>query len=756
MKFTKFKSLVLVPLFALLLAGCTNGGGGNVDPVQKQDPVISIVLEDGKQFNVGEFVEPQITVVPADLEKTVSYSTKNSNLGSTIPNEVGDYKITVTTKENENYKAGSASKEFIIRNVPTLSFYYGDDVALEEGHVFDLDNFPEIYAKSSVAGANITYSYSNASGEALQNKPSTAGVYFITASVARTETIGNTSASISFELVDAHQETPVIKFFYNGEEKCLESNWLDGGFAQSHYNAEDFDITKLSWTVTPASAVYTVSWTLKALDAPEEAEGNPIAAPTTNPLAPGIYSVTITVTNSTVFRWAGFVINDSGQPVDQTTIKFFYNGEEKCLESNWLDEGFRQSHYNAEDFDITKLTWTVTPADAQYTVSWTLKALDAPEEAEGSPIAAPTTNPLAPGIYAVTIAVTNTAVVKWAGFVINDNGSTPPEPQGDPEIKFFYNGEEKCLESKWLDEGFAQSHYDAANFDINKLTWTVSQNAEYTVSWTLKALDAPEEAEGSPINAPTANPLAPGIYTVTISIKDSTIFRWAGFVINDNGEPVPQGDPEIKFFYNGEEKCLESNWLDEGFAQSHYDAANFDINKLTWTVTPVGTNYSVSWTLKALDAPEEAEGSPIAAPTTNPLAPGIYTVTIVVDGGTPFKWAGFVINDNGEPEPQGDPEIKFFYDGQEKCLESNWLDGGFAQSHYDAANFDITKLTWTVSQNAQYSVSWTLKALDAPEEAEGSPIAAPNANPLAPGIYTVTITVNNSAIFRWAGFVINA
>ena len=647
MIFTKFKSLVLVPLFALLLAGCTNGGGGNVDPVQKQDPVISIVLEDGKQFNVGEFVEPQITVVPADLEKTVSYSTKNSNLGSTIPNEVGDYKITVTTKENENYKAGSASKDFIIRNVPTLSFYYGNDVALEEGHVFDLDNFPEIYAKSSVAGANITYSYSNASGEALQNKPSTAGVYFITASVARTETIGNTSASISFELVDAHQETPVIKFFYNGEEKCLESNWLDGGFAQSHYNAEDFDITKLSWTVTPASAVYTASWTLKALDAPEEAEGSPIAAPTTNPLAPGIYSVTITVTNSTVFRWAGFVINDSGQPVDQTTIKFFYNGEEKCLESNWLDGGFAQSHYDAANFDITKLSWTVTPASAVYTVSWTLKALDAHEEAEGSPIAAPTTNPLAPGIYAVTIAVTNTSIVKWAGFVINDNGSTPPEPQGDPEIKFFYNGEEKCL---------------------------------------------------------------------------------------------------------------ESNWLDGGFAQSHYDAANFDITKLTWTVTPVGTNYSVSWTLKALDAPEEAEGSPIAAPTTNPLATGIYSVTIVVDGGTPFRWAGFVINDNGStpPEPQGDPEIKFFYDGQEKCLESNWLDGGFAQSHYDAANFDITKLTWTVSQNAQYSVSWTLKALDAPEEAEGSPIAAPTANPLAPGIYSVTITVNNSAIFRWAGFVINA
>jgi len=532
---------------------------------EKKDVVISISMEEGKQYNIGEFVEPLVTVNPSSLTPSITYYQGESSLGSEAPQSVGDYKIVAKTAETDEYNAGLASKNFLIRQVPQITFYYGNDQLLEADHSFDLANGTyNIYAKSSVAGANFTYSYMNSEGIAINGKPSAPGTYYIVANVARTSTIGSASKSIRFNLVDSsHGQVavdPVITFFYKGEQACLESNWLIGGFAASHFDAADFNINDLTYTVTPAGASYVESWSLKALDAPEDAEGDSITRPTANPLAPGIYAITITVSETSVahaaVKWAGFVINDNGQtppqPGDKVspTITFFYQGAEACLESNWIVGGFAASHFDAANFNINDLTYTVAPAGAPYSESWTLKALDALEAAEGSPISRPTASILGPGIYTITINVTegenNLPGSKWAGFVINDNGQggggggdpTPqPGTKVDPTITFYYDGQEACLESNWIIGGFAASHFDAANFDINKLTYTVAPaGASYDESWTLKALDAPEAAEGSLITKPTSNPLGSGIYTITITVNEGTNnnagFRWAGFVIN--------------------------------------------------------------------------------------------------------------------------------------------------------------------------------------------------------------------------------
>ncbi len=793
--------LASIALSALVLTGCTfeeglasvkdffdnnvispisnliNGGGEqkpsgedtptpDPEPVVKKDVSITIAMEDGKQYNEGEFVAPAVSVNPSSLTPVISYYKGQQELGSEAPQSVGDYKIVAKTSETEEYKAGLASKSFLIRKVPTISFFYGEDNPLEVDHQFDLANGDyNIYAKSSVEGANFTYSYLDAQGARLSAKPQQEGTYYFVADVARTSTIGSASKSIRFEVVDSSSGVvtvdPVIKFFYKGEQACLESNWLIGGYAASHFDAADFDITQLTYTVDPANATYAETWSLKALDAPEEAEGEPIAKPTANPLAPGIYAVTITVSETKVahsaVKWAGFVINDNGEtpptPGEKVkpTITYFYNGEEACLESNWLIGGYAASHFDAADFDINKLTYTVAPQGSPYTESWTLKALDAPEEAEGSPIAKPTANPLAPGIYTITVNVTegehNLAGFRWAGFVINDNGQTPPSPgeKVAPTITYFYNGEEACLESNWLNGGFAASHFDAADFDINKLTYTVSPaDSPYTESWTLKALDAPEEAEGSPIAKPS-NPLAPGIYTITVNVTEGAHnlegFRWAGFVINDNGQTGQKVDPAIRFFYDGEEKCISgSNWLNEGYGDTQYLPSEFDISKLTYTVTPEATA-TASWTLN---------DQPIAAPS-NPLASGTYALTISVEASdtvnAAVKWALFFIKE--APAGKVDPAIHFFYDGAEKCISgTNWLNEGYGDSQFDASEFDVSKLTYTVTPEASATATWTLN---------DQPIEAPS-NPLAAGTYALTISVEASdtvnAAVKWALFAI--
>ena len=685
-------------------------------PVEKKDVSISIAMEDGKQYNEGEFVAPSISVTPSTLTPLVAYYKGEQSLGSEAPQTVGDYKIVAKTEENEEYNAGLASKSFLIRKVPSISFFYGNENPLEADHQFDLaEGDYNIYAKSSVEGANFTYSYLDSQGTALSAKPSQPGTYYFVADVARTSTIGSVSKSIRYSVVDSSSGIvavdPVIKFFYKGSEACLESNWLIGGYADSQFSDSEFDINDLSYTVDPANATYEETWTLN---------DQPIAKPTSNPLAEGTYAITITVSESEVahaaVKWAGFVIKASTK-VDPV-IKFFYNGSEACTESNWLNSGYADSQYFANEFDVTKLTYTVTP-NLDAVVSWTL---------DEAPIAAPS-NPLAAGTYAMTVTVaagaTNNEAVRWALFVIKESG----QGKVDPAIKFFYDGQEKCLENNWLNSGYSDSQFFANEFDVTKLSYTVTPQASAEVSWTLN---------DNPISAPT-NPLAAGTYAMTVNVAASdtvnAAVKWALFAIKESAPG--KVDPQIQFFYDGAEKCISgSRWLNEGYGDTQFYASEFDVSKLTYTVTPEASA-EVSWTLN-----EVAHAAP-----SNPLDAGTWAMTVTVAASDTVNagsaYALFAIKAD-----KTDPTIKFFYDGAEKCLESNWLNGGYADSQFYANEFDVTKLSYTVTPELEAEVSWTLD-----EVAHSAP-----SNPLDAGTWAMTVSVaagaDNNAAVKWALFVI--
>ena len=109
MKITKrFTPLFVAGLLFEALTGCTSGGN---QPVAKKDAEITIALTNDQQFNENEFVEPQITVTPASLQKTVSYYKGQEKLNA-APQSVGDYTISVLTEETAEYKATTATKNF--------------------------------------------------------------------------------------------------------------------------------------------------------------------------------------------------------------------------------------------------------------------------------------------------------------------------------------------------------------------------------------------------------------------------------------------------------------------------------------------------------------------------------------------------------------------------------------------------------------------------------------------------------------------
>ena len=200
MKITKkIIPFVLAGFLGMVVTACANPNTSSVGPssstsdtpITKQDPTITIGLVEGEQYEVDGFRTPTITITPETLTHTVTYYKGGTSVGSEAPTEAGDYTITVTTTETAEYNAGSLSKSFLLRHIPTLTFYYGDDVPLADGHQFRVGEELNIYAKSSVETAVITYTYSDATGATLDAAPEEEGVYFLNASVARTDTIGS-------------------------------------------------------------------------------------------------------------------------------------------------------------------------------------------------------------------------------------------------------------------------------------------------------------------------------------------------------------------------------------------------------------------------------------------------------------------------------------------------------------------------------------------------------------------------------------
>ena len=726
MKITKkIIPFVLAGFLGMVVTACANPNTSSVGPssstsdtpITKQDPTITIGLVEGEQYEVDGFRTPTITITPETLTHTVTYYKGGTSVGSEAPTETGDYTITVTTTETAEYNAGSLSKSFLLRHIPTLTFYYGDDVPLADGHQFRVGEELNIYAKSSVETAVITYSYSDATGATLDAAPTEEGVYFLNASVARTDTIGSATASISFELLPAVvKENPTIKFYWDGTEiNTKESHWLTGSYATSSFYVDEFDLSKLTYQVTEGVEYKT------------QYEINEVPVELTDPLTPATYAFKITTVEDdkylSAIDWVLFEVK--ARPVKEVpTITFYWDGVAvNTKESHWLTGSYATSSFYVDEFDLSKLTYQVTEG-VEYKTQYEIN--EVPVEL---------TDPLTPATYAFKITTsesdTHISVVDWVLFEVK------ARPQKTvPTITFSYNGETLDFEADgdhWWGEGWANSQHYSDEFDIEKLTYEVSDGLTGIASWKL---------DEAPIEAPT-NPLKPGTYALTVDVEETetttAASTWLLFIIKDKSAP------KISLSYDGTAIDTSANhWLGEGYGDSQYDVADFDVTKLTYTVTD-DIPATVTWTLNE---------APIEAPT-NPLAPGTYAMTVTVTAGDGHLGASdyvlFVIKEAPAAEVIV-PEITFSYKGVAVDTSSNhWLGEGYGDSQYEASEFDLAALTYSVTNDLSATVTWTLN---------DAPIAAPTQDTLTTGTYAMTVTVaateTNSEASNYVLFVIKA
>ena len=485
MKITKrFTPLFVASLLFAALTGCTSGGN---QPVAKKDAEITIALTNDQQFNENEFVEPQITVNPASLQKTVSYYKGQEKLNA-APQSVGDYTISVLTAETAEYKATTATKNFLIRKVPTLKFYVGDTEIQDNAEV---NVGSTITVRSSVDGANPTLKFYSTQGLELQGMPETTGMYTAKATVARTTTIGSVEAEISFELKDAAKVDPVIKFFYNGVQSG-NAHWVREGFGDSQFYPDEWDITKLTWTVEPSTAQYTMSYAKDevAIDAlPETYTKGTYVVQVNVAAQPGV---------NAGFNYVMFTINERSTKATPV-ITYYLNGEAtsreagvKCITGSWGTSTFKIG-------DTVSITFTVDPKDEANTDWW----YELNEVPKGK------TLPTEPGTYAFVVDIqegeNHTALHDYVLFVLEAALPTPV-------ITYYLNGEAtsreagvKCITGSWGTSTFKIG-------DTVSITFTVNPKDEANTDWWY---------ELNEVNKGQTFPTEPGTYAFVVDIKAS-------------------------------------------------------------------------------------------------------------------------------------------------------------------------------------------------------------------------------------------
>jgi hypothetical protein len=175
-------------------------------------------------------------------------------------------------------------------------------------------------------------------------------------------------------------------------------------------------------------------------------------------------------------------------------IKFFYDGAEKCLENNWLDATIPDSTYAADEFDIAKLTYTVTP-DLEAEVSWTLD-----EVAHASP-----SNPLEAGTWAMTVTVAagedNNEAVKWALFVI-----TEPAPQPGSEALPYSVAEARAA----IDAGTGITDVYAVGYVSKIVTEFSSQYNNVSFNISDDGLQSSDQLQGFRTSVTSASDVSVG------------------------------------------------------------------------------------------------------------------------------------------------------------------------------------------------------------------------------------------------------
>lgn len=270
-------------------------------------------VDDGNGWVYGttprEIYELDKSSNPGGGDVTATYS-MGSWSGSEIPTEVGEYTLTVTVAETNNYKSGSASVEFKIvqASEDELSFTVSIEGWMygKEPHAPSVNWGGGLTEHPDQISPVYTYAEAKADGETYSDEdfssivPTNAGSYVVKATFAETDHYGELSAMCEFKIgkAVASIDTSGVKtnFTYNGRAQAV------GGAVLNH--------SETTLVYSPASVTAVGSYTVTIS-----------AAESTNYTA-ATATVTVTVSRAT----AGFTVRLDDWTYGETPNRYTISG----------------------------------------------------------------------------------------------------------------------------------------------------------------------------------------------------------------------------------------------------------------------------------------------------------------------------------------------------------------------------------------------------------------------------------------------
>jgi hypothetical protein len=154
----------------------------------------SVTLGDSTATYDGTAKTITASTTPSGLNVTYTYADASGNALTAAPTAVGTYTVTGTISDT-NY-IGSGTGQLTISQA-TASVTLSDSTATYDGTA------KTITASTTPSGLNVTYTYADASGNALTAAPTAVGVYTVTGTISDTNYQGSTTGTLTISQATA-------------------------------------------------------------------------------------------------------------------------------------------------------------------------------------------------------------------------------------------------------------------------------------------------------------------------------------------------------------------------------------------------------------------------------------------------------------------------------------------------------------------------------------------------------------------------
>ena len=319
--------------------GTSNYNSLTSDPVtftiSKADTTITFTKENiDKVYDSKSIDTPEVTKTGSTEALTFKWLKKDGTELADKPSDVGEYTLTVSVEEDDNYNSASVSKDFVITIADNT---WTTPLTINGWTYGEKANKPN--AKATFGTVNYTYSESG-NGTYVDAVPTNAGKYYVKAEVIGNENYkGLVSEAVEFTISKADPVLKTLSTLTIEHGKTLSNLGLPEGYKWKNPNYECKDLGTHTY-----KAVFTPKDSVNYNTLDVDVSVNVVAKAEVNNPAPSVDSV-VTNNNNNNNSYVGnggsttsnVLLNELKEVVNKSEYKSYEKAYTKESYDNYLD-----------------------------------------------------------------------------------------------------------------------------------------------------------------------------------------------------------------------------------------------------------------------------------------------------------------------------------------------------------------------------------------------------------------------------------